>query len=104
VENGTAAFAVPNAFHLERAEVKRLEVEEALTSHFGARLRIRLVEDDGSVAALVDAPSQPDEEDRLTSVDVADLDVAEPSPSSIEDRVKAAFPGAQEIADERVQR
>jgi DNA polymerase III subunit gamma/tau len=98
VEDGRAVFAVPNAFHLERAEAKRRDVEEALSAHFGVRVAVAVVEDDGGVAPAPDAPPPPDDDTDLTAVDLAALDVAADAPSSAADRLKAAFPGAEEVS------
>jgi hypothetical protein len=98
VEDQTAVFAVPNALYLDRAEAKRRNVEEALSAFFGVRAKIRLVEDDGTVASD-QARVAPEEEVDLTASDVAEMAVAKPVPvvASAEDRVRLAFPGAEEV-------
>jgi DNA polymerase-3 subunit gamma/tau len=94
VEDGTAVFAAPNAPHRERAEKKSRAVEDALSDHFGVRVRVRVVEDPGPGAS---APSPPDE--LLTAAEVADLEVAPAAAPGVsaEERLRQAFPGAEEI-------
>ncbi len=98
VEDQTAVFAVPNALYLDRAEAKRRNVEEALSAFFGVRAKIRLVEDDGTVASG-QVRVAPEEDVDLTASDVAEMAVAKPVPivASAEDRVRLAFPGAEEV-------
>jgi hypothetical protein len=98
VEGQTAVFAVPNAAFLPRAEAKRLDVEAALSRFFGVKARVRLVEDGGDLAP--DPAMAGDEDDvDLTASDVAEMVVAQPVPvvASAEDRVRLAFPGAEEV-------
>jgi hypothetical protein len=90
-------FAVPNAFYRERAEAKRGQAEEALTAHFGVRVRVLVVEDEVSLETPVAVSHVND--DALTAAEVANLEVADaPAPrASAEDQVRQAFPGAEEI-------
>jgi DNA polymerase-3 subunit gamma/tau len=91
-----ATFALPNTFHCDKAEDVRLEVEQALSEHYGTRVPVRLMVDDGAPAA---APSSakatapaPDEH-----IDPDELADAPPGLASPEDRLKEAFPGAEEV-------
>jgi DNA polymerase-3 subunit gamma/tau len=125
VDGGAAVFALPNETHLSYCEAVRSEVESALSSRFGAPVPIRLVvdedvDDEGrtppktsgprsarrdSAPAAGDAPATGPEarsgDDEL--VDFLDPEVleAETEPAgaglSPEERLKQAFPGAQEV-------
>jgi DNA polymerase-3 subunit gamma/tau len=120
VEEGTAVFAVPNTFHRQRADGRRVEVERALSTHFGVRVRVRVVEEDsvgedsvgedsvgeGSVGQdsvgedpVGEGPARPGDDDLLSATEVAGLEVAAApvAEASPEDRVKQAFPGAEEV-------
>jgi hypothetical protein len=83
---------------LERAEAKRRQVEEALSTFFGAKTKIRLVEDNGGATSAPVTDVHDDDVD-LTASDVAEMVVAEPVPAaaSAEDQVRLAFPGAEEV-------
>jgi DNA polymerase III subunit gamma/tau len=95
VEEGTAVFAVENAPHRKRAEEKARSVEEALTSHFGVNVRVRVVEDPGP--AHPTASSAADE--LLTAAEVAELEVAPAAAPEVsaEERLRQAFPGAEDV-------
>ena len=88
--DGIAVFALPNEPHVNYCEPLRSEVEAALSAHFGVRVPIKLV---------VDAPepvaSSTDEPEEI--VDPRDLEDAPPGLTSPEDRLKQAFPGAEEV-------
>ncbi|HWW53299.1 MAG TPA: hypothetical protein VNY84_06000, partial [Acidimicrobiales bacterium] len=98
VEGQTAVFALPNALYLDRAEAKRRNVEEALSSFFGVQAKIKLVEDNGTIASDQPTVAHDDDVD-LTASDVAEMAIAEPVPvvATAEDQVKLAFPGAEEV-------
>jgi DNA polymerase-3 subunit gamma/tau len=95
VEEGTAVFAVPNAPHRQRAEKKSGSVEEALSRHFGVKVRVRVVEEQDPVRP--GAPSPPEE--LVTAAEVADMEVAPAGPPEVsaEERLRQAFPGAEEV-------
>jgi DNA polymerase-3 subunit gamma/tau len=92
VDDGAAVYALPNQIHAQRCEEVRPEAEAALAAHFGSPVPLRLVVDTApSPAAQV--PSPPPEED----VELDDLRDAAPAVTSPEERVKQAFPGAEEV-------
>jgi hypothetical protein len=94
-DDGVAVFSLPNAIHRDRCEEVRAEVEAALSDHFGAPIRLRLVVDVGA-----DAPAAPSSAEFASEEDeevrAEELTDAPPLPSP-EDRIKEAFPGAEEV-------
>jgi hypothetical protein len=114
VEDGTAVFALPNETHRSYCEDVRMEVETALGSHFGTAVPLRLVVDDESDG---DGPTPPAGRASGRSAPVADLnvdhdtgqhDLLDPAvlaaetqlagaAMSPEERLKQAFPGAEEV-------
>ena len=92
VESGVAVFALPNAIHRDRCEEVRPEVEEALAAHFGTSVPLQLVVDDGRPAApaVAEAPVDDDEPVELAGEEAAAM-------PTVEDRLKQAFPGAEEV-------
>jgi DNA polymerase-3 subunit gamma/tau len=87
-----AAFALPNEPHRKMSDEVRGDVEETVSAHFGVRVPIKLVVDQGEhEAATPPAPQGPDEH-----VDLGELEDA-PAVTSPEDRLKEAFPGAEEV-------
>ena len=123
VDDGAAVFALPNETHLSYCEAVRTEVESALASRFGAAVPIRLVVDDdvddhGPTAAASrarsmaggsgrpaggDAPGGRGSRGDDDLVDLLDPEVlaAETEPAGAgltpQERLKQAFPGAQEV-------
>jgi DNA polymerase-3 subunit gamma/tau len=93
VEGGFAHFALPNKIHRDRCEEVRPMVEEALAAHFGMPVPLRLVVDEAPAAPPVGEAPEPVEE----VVDIDDLRDAPAAVSSPEERLKQAFPGAQEV-------
>ena len=89
-ENGMASYGLPNQHHLSRCEEVRPEVEQALSDHFGQAIRIQLVIDDGPTLANPD----PVEDE---TVDIDALEDATAPVASPEERLKQAFPGAEEV-------
>jgi hypothetical protein len=87
-----AAFALPNDVHRGRAEKHRADVESVLTDHFGGRLPLTLVVDEGQITGTP-APATHDDD----VVDPRELSDAPPGLTSPEDRLKQAFPGAEEV-------
>jgi DNA polymerase III gamma/tau subunit len=83
-----AVYAFPNQHHQARAEEVRGEVESALSQHFGRPVSLQLTVDDGPAATV----SDPDE---LLDLDALE-DVTSPV-TSPEERLKQAFPGAEEV-------
>jgi hypothetical protein len=104
VEGSTAVFALPGQGYLRRCEEVRPLVEQALTSHFGTPLSLRLVVDEpGEAERHESAPAGA----RSAGVDPADLgdddfdpeDPGEPIEveSLVHSRLLEAFPGAEEV-------
>jgi hypothetical protein len=108
VEAGTAVFAVPNAHYIGRCEEVRPEVEAALAAAFGVPIPVRLVvEAPDTATSPTTAPADDDAapfDDFADLGDLADLRDAGPSGqpppavTSPEERVKRAFPGAEEVS------
>jgi DNA polymerase-3 subunit gamma/tau len=97
VEGDTAVFALPNAIHCERCEEVRPEVEAALAAHFGTAVSLQLTVDDGRAAAPPavepvhdDGADEPADEPVPLTDDTAAM-------LTVEDRLKQAFPGAEEV-------
>jgi len=111
VEGGTAVFALPNETHRSYCEDVRVEVEAALGSHFGTPVPLRLVVDEEAVddaprrpapgsAAPVSGPGpEPDTEqhDLLDPVVLAAQTEPAGAGLSPQERLKQAFPGAEEV-------
>jgi hypothetical protein len=109
---GGARFALPNEAHLVHAEPLRQEVAEALARHFGGTVALELVVDEGSggidqgarelgragARALASASLALEED---PAEHVVDEEAAPVEPlegiSLAEDRLRRAFPGAEEV-------
>jgi DNA polymerase-3 subunit gamma/tau len=96
VDDGVAVFALPNDIHRQRCEEVRPEVEAVLAAHFGTRVPLRLTvdtqPDPGDVSAASAALA--DEHEHVEIDELRDAGAAVTSP---EDRLKMAFPGAEEV-------
>lgn len=100
VKDGAAVFALSQGSPLDRAELKRRDVEAALQTHFGRPVPLRLI--DGGLAAPGapsdgPAPIDPPEEH---NIDVADLTDATDVVASGADKLTQAFPGAVLVDEE----
>ena len=98
VEGETAVFALPNQPHVAAAEPVKSHAEDALSAHFGTKVRLRLVVDDSTAPAASAPPtrrSTPPAEHEIEEVAIEDT-VAE-APTSPEDVIRSAFPGAEEV-------
>ncbi len=84
-----AVFALPGAAHRDQCLPFQGEVEAALAAHFGRRVPLRLVGEEAGVAAGAD------DDESMTAADLRDA--PRMSPESPAERVKNAFPGAQEV-------
>lgn len=104
VEGSTAVFALPGVGYLRRCEEVRPLVEQALTTHFGTPLSLRLVVDEpGEVEGHASASRRT----HAAGADPADLgdddfdpeDPGEPIEveSLVHSRLLEAFPGAEEV-------
>jgi DNA polymerase III subunit gamma/tau len=110
VEGGEALYALPDRPLLSRAEDVKDEAEQALSTHFGRRVVLRLCHDTGAAGVAPTAPpleqsaarSRPPAEvigraDGPEGYDLEDLRDAEPHVVSPEQRLFEAFPGAKEV-------
>jgi len=89
-----AVFALPNAVHRDRCEERRADVEAALAAHFGRPVPLRLVVEEQALPGF-GAPEVPEARDE--DVDLDGLQDAPAAITSAAERVKQAFPGAQEV-------
>jgi DNA polymerase-3 subunit gamma/tau len=104
VDGSTAVFAVPGAGYLRRCEEVRPLVEQALSTHFGGRVALRLVVDetgDGPVSVAEPTSGRQPEPDPSDLGD-DDFDRDDPGePLEVESlahsRLLEAFPGAEEV-------
>ena len=93
-EGGAATFALPNAFHRDRCEEVRADVERALAGHFGRPVPLRLITEEQAPSPAAALP--PDEE----SIDLDDLqDAPESELRSPLDHVLQAFEGATVVEE-----
>ncbi len=103
VDAPTPTFALPTEIHRQRCDEVRLEVQEAISRHFGTRLDLKLVVDaEGPSAAprASAAPAPEEHDDPLEDVgDVSELEDAGPVTSGAA-RLLEAFPGATEEPNE----
>ncbi|MDP9070461.1 MAG: hypothetical protein M3N68_04100, partial [Actinomycetota bacterium] len=91
VEGGAAVFSLPNEHYLGRCEEVRDEVEAALSAHFGVPVPLRLdVERDEAATG----EALPDEDE---VIDLGELREGAPAVASPVDRLRQAFPGAEEV-------
>ncbi|HUQ40728.1 MAG TPA: DNA polymerase III subunit gamma/tau [Acidimicrobiales bacterium] len=98
VDDGVAQFALPNEVHRKMSEPYRAEAEGALSAHFGVTVRLKLVVEDAPASTADDVAAAAADEETITAdelVDAGDEGVATP-----EDRLKEAFPGAEEVTTE----
>ena len=96
VDDTWATFALPNSVHRDRCEECRPDVEQALASHFGRPVPLRLVVIEPGTPPAPDHPSaQPDDEIDLTDLrDAPAAEVASPV-----DHVMQIFEGAEVVED-----
>jgi hypothetical protein len=93
VDDASAIFGLPNVMHRDRCEEVRGEVEGVLAAHFGSAFPIRLTVDDGAPAP----PGRTVAETHEDPFDPNQYDDAPPAVTSPEERLKVAFPGAEEV-------
>ena len=100
VEGDTAVFALPNEPHVKAAENIKSHAEDALSAHFGTRVRMKLVVDDSTAPAVTAAApprrAAPVREEEIEEVSLEDTVPAD-TPSSADEVVLNAFPGAEEV-------
>ena len=92
VEGGAAVFSLPNEHYLARCVEVRDDVEAALSAHFGVRVPLRLAVEREEVAA-VEPPPDGDE----GVIDLGEVRHGAPAVASPVDRLRQAFPGAEEV-------
>jgi hypothetical protein len=93
VSGGAAVFALPDRGLVDRAANFVGEAEKALASHFGRRVPLRLVIDNGAVAARAEPGPPP--EDIYDLDDLSELaDAPEVPGVPVEQRILEAFPGS----------
>jgi hypothetical protein len=94
VENGAAVFALPNAAHRDQCVPIKADVEQALAAHFGRPIPLQLVADQ----LPVDDAGPFDDAASFDPSEMRELrDAPKAAPSTPADRVKSAFPGAEEV-------
>ena len=98
VEDGAAVFALPNETHRARCEEIRADVESVLATHFGVPVPLRLVVDERGPGSP--SPAAAHEVDDAGDDEPDDLREAPPAVASVEDRLREAFPGAEEVSGE----
>ena len=108
MEAGAAVFALPNSHYLSRCEDVRPEVEVALAAYFGVPVPLRLVMDPPDASPYSPAPptdlggAPPDDISDLAALqDFRDQDPSDEPPPAVtspEERVRRAFPGAEEVS------
>ncbi len=95
-DDGLAIFALPDRPLLDRAATVKGEAEEALSSHFGRRITLRLIHDRDAAPPPSSAQEEVDNEDP-SAYNLDDLADAGTEVVSAEDRLLRAFPGAKEV-------
>jgi DNA polymerase-3 subunit gamma/tau len=95
----TAVYAVPDRGLLGRAQAGRVEVEAALTAHFGRPIPFELVLDEGTSTGpdVGDSVTPEAEAEDPADYRLADLEDAPAGVVSPEQRLMEAFPGAEEV-------
>ncbi len=110
IEGDTASFALPNGIHVEKGDEVKADAENALGAHFGTRIKLRLVVDDGfapgpseqgSLSEAAPAPPRRKPSAKAPVEEPEDIDMADTVeadvPASPEEVVLSAFPGAEEV-------
>jgi hypothetical protein len=96
LDDDAAVFALPNAAHRDQCEAHRGAVETALAAHFGRPIKVRLTVDTApSEGSGASRQSGPDEE--ISRAQLEQLEDATAAVTSPEDRLREAFPGAEEV-------
>ena len=126
VEGASAVYALPNDTHRAYCDEVRADVERAISSHFGAPLTLRLVIDEDDEAALAGGTAPPARSgtaarppatargrggghtEQASGDSVGEPDLLDPEVLAAEtdlagagltpeERLKQAFPGAEEL-------
>jgi DNA polymerase-3 subunit gamma/tau len=92
-DGDTAVFALPGAAHRDQCVPLQGDVEAALASHFGRPVPLRLVAEEAP--AEREARAADDDEADFSMADLRDAPVGLPATPA--ERVKSAFPGAEEV-------
>jgi hypothetical protein len=102
VRGDGAEFGLPSKIHAERCEPHRPAVEEALTAHFGRPVPLRLVVDRETLPppAADEGPPAGDAEPDEDVGPIDELRNADKNDETHLQRITAAFPGAEVVADD----
>jgi hypothetical protein len=99
VDAPSPTFALPTEIHRQRCDEVRLEVQEAVSQHFGVRIDLKLIVDSGEsgqpARASAAPPPQPFDDPVEDVGDLSELEDAGPVTSGAA-RLLEAFPGATE--------
>jgi DNA polymerase-3 subunit gamma/tau len=121
LRDGTAVFALPNAAHVQHAAAIENDVSDAISAHFGTRIRLELVTDTDAAPPAGSLPATPTSTPTSTATRqrsaeppdehaAAEFDaVPDPDPATIvaephdtaswaEHRLREVFPGAEEVS------
>jgi len=97
-DGDAAVIALPNEPHRQQCEGLRGDVEAALAARFGRAVPVRLVVDKDPPGGAGPLGTRASElEDDLGSIDLDALEDAPSAVASPEERLKQAFPGAEEV-------
>jgi hypothetical protein len=101
VDGEVAVFALPNPIHRDRCRECQLEVEEALSAHFGRPVRLRLEVDSGAAPVRATTPSEPPPRDEPDEpIEWEELTDAPPGAvASPIEHVLQAFQGAEVVEE-----
>ena len=96
VASNTVTFSFPNFAHRTRCEEVQNDVAAAFTQHFGRPVTLVLSDDESHQSTAVAEKQVPNTHDDM--VDVADTIAADDAREfSVEERIRAAFPGSEEV-------
>ncbi len=107
VEGDVAVFALPDPFHRDRCVECRADVEQALASHFGRPIRLRLEVDEGvrppargaAAGPPAQEPAPPPPEETEEPIEWEELSDAPPGVASPIEHVLQAFQGAEVVEE-----
>ena len=100
VDGSTVSFSVPNSHVVERCEEVRVDVESAVSTHFGQPISIALVVDGSNAPAAPTAAEEAVtivEDDPIEIGNVSELEDAPDMAANSIDRLTQAFPGSKVI-------
>jgi hypothetical protein len=97
-EGATAVFVPDPSTPMAIAEERRVEVEQALATHLGGRVQVRLEAEVAAPAPRAAPVETPDDEVPVSAAEFAELEAAPDAPASAEARLLDAFPGTEEVS------